>query len=304
MNVLIIGLGSIAKKHIDALNQIDKTIKIFALRSHKTSESYLNITNLFDLNQIKNLSIDFIIISSPTFKHVDNIESLIEFNIPLFIEKPLFHTLEVNDVLNKIKKQNIKTYVACNLRFLDCLKFAKDYIVGKRINEVNIYCGSYLPDWRPERDYKMTYSANKEQGGGVHIDLIHEIDYAYWLFGKPKKTHKLFSSKSSLDINSFDYANYILDYDNFNANIVLNYFRKDSKRTLEILLEEETITVDILKNKVYDSNSNVLFKSDKTITDTYTDQLQFFIDYIATNKNEFNTVSEAYEILKICLQND
>lgn len=303
MNVLIIGLGSIAKKHIDALYKIDKTIKVFALRSNRASETYLNVTNIFDLNQIKGLSIDFAIISSPTYKHIENIQSLIEFNLPLFIEKPLFHTLEVNSVLNKIKEQNIKTYVACNLRFLDCLQFTKEYLVNKRVNEVNIYCGSYLPDWRPSKDYRKTYSANKEQGGGVHIDLIHEIDYSYWLFGKPLETHKIFSSNSSLNINAFDYANYTLSYPNFNISIILNYFRRDPKRTLEIVLEKETILVDILKNRIY-RNDSIIFDSDKTMIDTYEDQLRFFINHVITYEEEFNTVDEAYEILKICLRKD
>lgn len=303
MNVLIIGLGSIAQKHINALYKIDESMKIFALRSTNISKTYLNVTNIFDLNQIKELSIDFVIISSPTHKHLENIQSLLEYNLPLFIEKPVFHTLEAKDILYKIEALNIKTYVACNLRFLDCLQFTKDYLTNKRINEVNIYCGSYLPDWRPGKDYKKTYSANKDEGGGVHIDLIHEIDYTYWLFGKPLDVQRIFSNKSSLSINANDYANYTLSFSHFNVSIILNYFRRDAKRTLEVVLENETVLIDLLKNNVYRNNC-VIFESNKTISDTYETQLRFFIDYINGYKKEFNPVKEAYEILKICLEKD
>lgn len=303
MKIVIIGLGSIAAKHILAIKKIKPDIRFYALRSSKKADETTGVYNIFSLDELQEIKPDFVIISNPTFAHHKTIISLIPFNIPLFIEKPLFSQLDNGEVVKEIQQNNLITYVACNLRFLDCLRFTKDYITNKRINEVNIYCGSYLPDWRPGRDYKSTYSANKEQGGGVHIDLIHEIDYAYWLLGKPMQVSKVFSNKSSLDITAFDYANYTLDYPNFNASIVLNYYRRDPKRTLEIVLEEETILVDILKNRVY-RNDDIIFDSEKTITDTYEDQLRFFIDHVIAKKKEFNTVDEAYEILKICLQND
>lgn len=303
MRVLIIGLGSIATKHIAALKIIEPSTKFYAFRSSTNVKAVEGIINVFSLNELENIVIDFAIISNPTSEHKSSIESLIPKNIPLFIEKPLFSELGNDKVLKEIEDKNITTYVACNLRFLGCLQFVKDFIKDKRINEVNMYCGSYLPDWRPAVDYRTTYSANKELGGGVHIDLIHEIDYAYWLFGKPEKVNKVFSSKSSLDINSFDYANYVLEYTNCNVSIVLNYFRRDPKRTLEIVCENETLTIDILKNKVL-KNQEEIYSSTYTIINTYEDQLRFFIHEVVAKGNKFNTANEAYEILKICLQND
>ena len=48
MKVLIIGLGSIAKKHIDVLYQYSNTVEIYALRSNKNStEQYLKVKNIF-----------------------------------------------------------------------------------------------------------------------------------------------------------------------------------------------------------------------------------------------------------------
>ena len=303
MRVLIVGLGSIAVKHVAALKNINPNVKIYALRSSLEANKIKGIQNLFSFDELQRIVIDFAIISNPTFAHKETIKALIPFHIPLFIEKPLFSKLNQGKLIQKITRKEINTYVACNLRFLGSLQFVKKYIAHKIINEVNIYCGSYLPDWRPQQNYKHCYSANKDLGGGVHIDLIHEVDYAYWLFGKPEKIRRTFSSESSLNINSYDYANYLLSFKGFHANIVLNYFRRDPKRTLEIVLEEETITVDLLKNKVY-KNFNVIFESKKKIIDTYRDQLEFFIDTILPKKEQFNSAEEAYEILKICLQND
>lgn len=303
MRVLIVGLGSIAKKHIAALKTINPDVEILALRNSLDSESYEDIINIFDIDEIQGLKISFAIISTPTSLHKSTIESLIPYHIPLFIEKPLFNSLNHQDLLEKICEKNIYTYVACNLRFLESLQFAKEYIDRKRINEVNIYCGSYLPDWRPDRDFRKVYSANIEMGGGVHIDLIHEIDYAYWFFNKPNEVIKNFSNGSSLEISAIDYANYLLKYDTFNVSIILNYYRRDPKRNLEIICEDGTLYVDILKNVVY-WNNNLIFNSGKGIVDTYLDQLHFFIDNIFTKKASFNDINEAYEILELCLAND
>lgn len=303
MKVLIIGLGSIALKHIAAIGKIVPNAEFYALRSHKNAQIKEGITSVFSSDELAEIVIDFAIISNPTSVHADTIKSLIPKKIPLFIEKPLFSDLGNEEVLREIKEKQIPTYVACNLRFLGCLQFVKAYIKNKRINEVNSYCGSYLPDWRPGTDYKTTYSANKELGGGVHIDLIHEIDYVYWLFGKPGKVSRVFSNTSSLDINAYDYANYTLSFPTFNASIILNYYRRDAKRTLEIVMEDETLLVNLLENMVY-RNQQLLFEDPKSIADTYEAQLRFFIDKVVLGKTEFNTVHEAYEILKICLQND
>lgn len=300
MKVLIIGLGSIAKKHIAALREIDPGVKLFALRSGVAAAEVEGIVNVYTLNEIQDLSIDFIIISNPTFKHKETIVNLVPLGLPLFIEKPLFDKLDGDFLLNNIKEKNIISYVACNLRFLDCLKFAKDYITDKRVNEVNIYCGSYLPDWRPGLNYREVYSANKDMGGGVHIDLIHEIDYAYWIFGKPNNFKRTITAASSLQISAVDYANYLLQYDQFNINVVLNYYRRDAKRELEVVCEDGTLVCNLLKGKVY-WNQNLIFNSTKTISDTYQDQMKFFSENVLTGNTSLNTVHEAYEILKICL---
>jgi predicted dehydrogenase len=299
MKVLIIGLGSIAKKHINALNKINNQTVIYALRSNKNADQYLNVINIFDFDQSKNLSLDFVIISSPTNFHLADIKRCLALNTPLLIEKPAFDTLEVGDILKKAS--GITNYIGCNLRFLDCLIFVKELLElnKEKINEVNVYFGSYLPEWRPNTDYKTGYSARKEQGGGVHLDLIHELDYLTWIFGQPEHSGKILRSKSNLEINSVDYANYNLIYEKFVANVILNYYRRDAKREFEIVLDEFTLKVNLNNNEVL-KNGVSIFKSEQTIIDTYTDQMKYFLE----NKSNkmINDLEEAYATLKICLQ--
>jgi len=303
MKVLIVGLGSIAQKHIQSLRKILPLVELYAWRSSADASIVSGITNVHQLSDVNALGIDFAIISNPTSLHQQSIEALIPYQIPLFIEKPVFDHLNAGETIKAIQEHQIPTYVACNLRFLGCIRFVKDYIQGKHVNEVNSYCGSYLPDWRPGQDFRKVYSANKEMGGGVHIDLIHEIDYLYWLFGAPEHVTATRTNQSSLAISAIDYANYLLLYPQFCANVVLNYYRRDAKRTLEIVLADGTLFVNLLQNSVH-YQGEVIYQSNDTIVNTYDDQMRFFMEQILQNKETFNPIEEAFEILTLCIAND
>lgn len=307
MNILIIGLGSIANKHIAALIKLKIDFKIYALRSKPNALSQNGVENIYSLDNI-NVVFDFAIISNPTYLHYEYIEKLAKKGIDLFIEKPAIHSLDNYEKLIKIvNDNNIKTYVACNLRFHPCLKFLRDRINSEKliINEVNVYCGSYLPNWRPGADFRKNYSAIASMGGGVHLDLFHELDYTTWLLGLPNRSKSILKSNSSLAIDSVDYANYILEYDTFTANIILNYYRRKPKRQIEIVLENETWKVDLINNEIKNDVNELLFK-DYTfdIRETYATQLEYYINCLKYDQVPMNSFSESIEILKICLKND
>jgi predicted dehydrogenase len=303
MRVLIIGIGSIGKKHISALRTIHPNIEIIALRHSVNSQKFDNIQDLYTLDNLDEIIVDFAVISNPTSQHMNIISELTRFRIPLFIEKPLHSSLDIWPLVEKIQSLNIINYVACNLRFLESLLYVKEFLKKSdsgQLNEVNVYCGSSLPDWRPENDFRLSYSAIPAMGGGVHIDLIHELDYIYWMFGSPMKIRKSLRNQSSLKIDAVDYANYLLDYDGFSVNVVLNYFRKDTKRTLELVFENKTLNVDLLKNQVKE-NTKICCYSKNRISDTYLTQMKYFVNCIKNKQTTMNTVADAYNVLKICL---
>jgi predicted dehydrogenase len=305
MRVVIIGLGSIAKKHIAALRDIDRKTEIYALRSGFSKHEEPGVSSFYELEQVSRIDPDFILLSNPTSERGEVLKKLVGLGKPLFIEKPALSSLKDADMLQAaFTKNELLTYVACNLRFHACLVFMKNYLSTEQpqVNEVNIYCGSYLPGWRPGQDFRKTYSALPDLGGGVHLDLIHEIDYAYWIFGAPTKSSSLLRSASSLDIASVDYANYQLVHPRFTINAVLNYYRRDYKRTLEVVTDEETISVDIAANTVTSSVQGVLFSSKATILDTYLEQMKYFVSLLQDSTlPNMNSFSEGVEVLKIIL---
>jgi predicted dehydrogenase len=306
MNILIIGLGSIASKHINAIKKVDNRIKIYAYRSKIYQNTFPGVIDIYSLENLT-VKFDFAIISNPTNLHSHFIDLLSEKGINLLIEKPPLATLSDADrLLKKIKNLNLITYVGCNLRFHPCLIFLKNELLNnKHINEVNIYSGSYLPNWRPGKKFREIYSVNPEMGGGVHLDLFHEIDYTFWLFGKPNQVSSIKRNVSSLNIKAVDYANYLFEYKSYSVNIILNYYRKDSKRLVEVLFDDETWTIDLIKNKITDSSNNVLFEEKKfEVIETYYQQMIYFIDAIKNKNQTMNSLHESVEILKLCLNSD
>lgn len=288
-NILIIGLGSIAMKHIEILKEINGSFSFFALRSKPKSTNVKGIKNLYNFRDVKKIKFLFVIISSPSFRHYKDIIKFSKLKVPLFVEKPLC----VNSYqLNKIKKMRFRypVYNALNLRFHPLLNFIKKYLnqKNKKIYEINCYFGSFLPSWRNNKNYKKNYSVSKKMGGGVHLDLIHEPDYIHYLFGSPISTNKRYRKISSLEGDSFDTATINMHYKYFSVNIVLNYFRKDSKRQMEIVNEDCTLRLDFLENNIKNlSNGRVLFEDHQSMKKSYENQMVSFLSSIKSGESSF-----------------
>ena len=301
MRVLIIGLGSIASKHINALKLINAGVEIYALRTNPTSKSDMRVINLFNWSEVPG-DIDFVIISNPTSMHYRAIQQAAELRIPLFIEKPPLADLkDAESLVSLVENSGVLTYIAFNFRFHPVINWLKKELPNKRILEIQVYCGSFLPDWRQGQDYRQIYSAKKEMGGGVHLDLIHELDYLKWIFGMPEKISGFISKISELEMDAPDCAHYWLTYKKMNVSVILNYYRKDAKRQLEIVFEDETWIADLLKFTVRKVSGELLFSTEADILKLYEDQMRYFIDCINTQKPLMNNLEDSIKTLKMAL---
>ncbi|MDE7126133.1 MAG: Gfo/Idh/MocA family oxidoreductase [Muribaculaceae bacterium] len=309
MNILIAGIGSIGRKHADAIRSVVPDATIYGLRSSRSADHIDGITDIYSIDGLHDTKLDFAIISTPTALHATTVNSLLPLKCPLLIEKPLAHNLtDAKAIATAIDASGVTAYIGCNLRFLGCIRFIKNNLArpGHSINEVNAYCGSYLPDWRKGVDFRKVYSSRPELGGGVHIDLIHELDYLYWMFGKPDHTTRTIRNRSSLGIEAPDYANYCMHYKQFCASVVLNYYRRDPRRTLEIVWDDDTWIADLRNNSVTSALTGcTLFNSDDDIPVTMADQIRYMVELSKSPSGKSaNTCNDALEVLKICLNNE
>lgn len=241
--VLIIGFGSIGERHFEILNKTNNDIRVIT----KRNKQRINKIN-FNSSEIKNFNPDYIIISSSTenhFNHLKKINNIVSKKI-ILVEKPLFH----KNYKNKIKLQN-RVFVGFNMRFNPIILFLKKYFLKKnsQVYSVNVYCGSYLPNWRSNVPYNKSSSASSK-GGGVLRDLSHEIDFLSWIFGNIKITNVNSFKLSNLKIQSKDFANISGFCKKTYFNLMLNYFSKISHRYLIIDCDDETLHVDLIKKNI------------------------------------------------------
>jgi len=212
---LIVGFGSIGKRHFDNLKQIENVEASVLTRRHLDlpgTKVYFSPEEAFDEH------FDAVFIANETALHIPTAIAFAERGCNLFIEKPLSDSLkDVPELTELASKHSLKIMVGCNMRFHPVVslgyKFVQESRIG-RIMSARIEAGGYLPDWHPGRDYRNSYSAKRELGGGVILDLIHELDYAYWFFGEANKLFSFSGKKSNLEIDTEDIAEILIEFEN------------------------------------------------------------------------------------------
>ena len=240
-SALVIGYGSIGKRHAVVLDEMDDINSIVIL-SNQSDLPYFTITKIED---IPVLNPDYIIVACPTAQHYSHLVFL-EENLEskkILVEKPLF------EAYHFCKINNNQVYVGYNLRFHPLLQKIKEFIRGKKLWNIHVFCGSYLPEWRPDKDYRQTSSVRKDYGGGVLLDLSHELDYIQWLVGSIEVDHVVNEKVSDLEIETDDLL--LLSgqtEDSVHLHVSLNYFTRKPLRQILIEGKDISIRADLVEN--------------------------------------------------------
>lgn len=254
MKVCFVGLGSIASRHIKNLTSLFGTkIEIDVVRSGHGKLKCQDLKGLIDHVYVENDAIpcdyDVIFITNPTNLHYASLKKMHCHGRHFFIEKPVFETGKEDISGLKLRDDSIY-YVACPLRCTNVIQHLKKNIDFSKVYSIRCISSSYLPDWRPGRDYRDTYSAKRLLGGGAAIDLIHEWDYIRYLIGEPEKVCCFRGKKSDLEIDSDDVAVYIAEYPDKMVELHLDYFGRVPVRKLELYSRNDVITADLLEQKI------------------------------------------------------
>jgi len=305
IKILFFGLGSIGKKHANIIKN-NYEFELFAYRTKLGQEKNdLKIQEFNNLEDAFSIKPNIAFITNPTFLHVETALECVKRDVNLFIEKPISHSLEKLDELeNEIKKRKLFTYVAYNLRFHPVIINLKNIVnKGEKPIYFRVKCSSYLPSWRPKQDYAKSYSAKREAGGGVILDLSHEFDYINWLFGEIKNIDGYCDKISPLDIDSEDILDAQITCDkNIRGHLHLDYFSHRNERKIKIYYNDRYIEGDLIKNsiKTLDKNGKEKTTYLKCEQDeTYKKQIQYFFEqYFNKNQNIMNNFSEALKTFK------
>ncbi len=306
--IAFVGLGSIATRHLKnvhaylASQGVSCTVDLYRSSLGRPLADELqplvNNTYLYadDLPAARHY--DVVFVTNPTSMHYETVENFAAHTNSFFIEKPVFDSTTVDEKIFETIK-GISSYVACPLHYNAVLQYVK-----QNVNPVDVICAramssSYLPDWRPGQDYRNTYSAHKDLGGGVSIDLIHEWDYLTWLFGMPTECHSMINKVSNLEIDSDDLAIYIGKNDKTTFELHLDYFGRQTQRTLDLFTTDDTIHCDLIAGTVNYLERGKTIKMESERNAFQMAEIAHFFEIINNKTINDSTPEHAYKVLRI-----
>ena len=257
-NIAVIGLGNIATRHRRNLKMLFPEAKLIVMSASGRipKEPVSDSDHIAEsIDEIIQLQVQFAIIASPAPFHAQHAIPLIKAGIPVLIEKPVSVTQTDAQALIDAEVQ-YKTPVAVGycLRYLPSAQKVRQMIqegvIGNLYNAF-VEIGQYLPDWRPTKDYRETVSAKTELGGGVLLELSHELDYAQWILGSLAPQYVILRSSAELGLEVEDNADLLMTTSKGAVvNIHLDFLQRKAYRKCRFIGSEGCIEWDLIQNEV------------------------------------------------------
>jgi predicted dehydrogenase len=314
MKFLITGLGSVGRRHMRNLISLGET-DIVLLRTRKATLPDDELSGYpveTDINEaIKKHKPDAVIVSNPTSLHLDIAIPAAEASCAILLEKPISHSMErVDQLSSAVQKSGAKVLVAFQFRFHPSLIKAKELISNGEIGRIisaNVHFGEYLPAWHPWEDYRISYAARADMGGGVVATQCHSLDYLPWLVGDKVESVFGYTAKlSDLEIDVEDTAKIALRFVNGAlGSLHLDFNQQPPEHNFTIVGTQGTIKWNLADGavKVYrtDKKEWVTFSlpNDWERNVMFLEQTKHFVDVVKGNTNPSCTLEDGIQVQKI-----
>ena len=288
IRIIVIGYGSIGKRHVRLLEEKGHDVGVVSRRDVNVQKHYWNLEDA-----IEKQDPHFIVVANRTSEHSKTLYELtrLSFTGTALVEKPLVHSV---DAIPTSASYDIR--VAYNFRFHPLLQELRRRVQNQEVVSVDAYAGQYLPSWRPERDYRQTYSARKSQGGGVLRDLSHEIDYLLWLLGDWKRVAAIGGKFSDLEIDSDDVFMLLMETSRCPAIVLqLNYLDREVHRTVRINTLSHTLELDLVASTL-SINGTVIRNEEVGRDTTYLAQHDALLN---NNSEELSTLEDGNRVVRL-----
>ena len=183
-NILIVGYGSIGRRHYKNLKNYNKNFFFYILTRQNIENNKKNTRFIKNIKQI-NEKINYVFICTGANEHLKLIKLFVSKVDKIFVEKPLaINSKGIKKFYEFCKKLKIKIFVGYNIIFLDSLIKLKKILDKENILKVSVKTNYDLRLWRKNIKYENSVSASRHKGGGVLLELSHDIHYLIWLIGK------------------------------------------------------------------------------------------------------------------------
>jgi predicted dehydrogenase len=245
--VLVLGAGSIGSRHVRELTGAGADVDVADPDPARAAAAGAGSPVDFDLDRLAGY--DGIVVASPTTFHAEQARAaLVTTDAFVFVEKPLTADVEGLDELVRLGKGRLM--VGYNLRLHEPVRRLMQLVHGGRagrISTVRLWFGSWLPDWRPAVDYRTTYSARADLGGGILSDAIHELDLLVWLLGAGpyEVAGAVVDRLGPLEIDVEDTVVALLRHPSgVAATVSLDYLSRRYRRGIEVIGDQGTVRLD------------------------------------------------------------
>lgn len=312
---LIVGLGSIGRRHLRNLLDLRPGCRVAVLRSGLSgcaaSPVDVAVIECRSWEEALDFAPQAAIVAGPATTHLASTRRLIEAGIPVLIEKPLAEGLSgVGELLDLTESVCVPAAVGYNLRLRPSLLQVRALIAENAIGPITAVraeVGQYLPDWRPGARYQDGVSARRALGGGPLLELSHEFDYLYWMFGLPETVTARGGRYSSLEIDVEDVVEVTLEFTGQHrmlANVHLDFLQRAPDRRCRFIGAEGTLiwdavadTIDIFRAGTGQWERITFPPAERD--STYLDQLQRFLAAAEGAMSTLPTLAEGYDVLAI-----
>ncbi len=232
---LVIGNGSAGQRHARVLTQKGLAVSIVSRRP--APGTFTSIAEA-----VSSIQPGYVVVGTETADHARVLAELAACgcNAKILVEKPLFGACD-DTALTGFDD----LHVGYPLRMHSGLRRLREELAGQTLVSAQIYCGQYLPDWRPGRDYRDTYSGDRAKGGGVLHDLSHELDYALWLFGGCSELEAIGGTHGGLGIKADDSWAILAAFERCPmASLQINYLFRPLRRDCVVVTTEHSYVLD------------------------------------------------------------
>lgn len=242
-------------RNLIALGQSDVVAYDTSRERREAIARELGVATADDLDAAWNARPDAVLITTPTSSHLPLAREATRRGAALFVEKPLGDTLDgVAELVDAVVQAGVVSLVGCNMRFHPGVRALKELVDTGALGTIlsaHFEVGQFLPDWRPSIDYRTSYSARRELGGGIILDAIHELDYARWLLGEVSEVACFADHVSSLEIDTEDVAAILLRFETGAiAEVHLDYVQRAYSRGCKLVGELGTARWDYNESRL------------------------------------------------------
>lgn len=242
MKIAVVGTGSVARRHLANLLAIGVRDLIAVSEYSKKDHLIIEGTQIPAVQAIQtayNLSIDAIVISSPTAFHLNHLKTAVAANLHVYLEKPAATSADgLTEIAEEAERLGLVVAMGTQNRFHESLIEIRQAVRSGEVGQVlNVFAnlGEHISDYHPGEDYRQSYTARADLGGGVLLTQIHQIDYLNWIFGPFTHVSAVGGKHSDLEIDVEDNITYLLrTADNVPVVGHLDYLQRPKRVTLEI----------------------------------------------------------------------